>query len=489
MSFSILDMVLGLGVLLLNFLAWRFFAVEDRRVRLVVRLVLFACLCGVLWLSKISPLSPSPWEYDPPRHFLAQLLCLLWWLQAAQIAAATVGMFLLPPAYQKEHLCQDVLRAAIFVAAGFLAVAHVLNMSIGGLIATSGALAIIFGLAVQSTLSDVFSGVVLKATQPFRAGDTVVIGDVRGEVVESNWRAMTLLNSQGNLVVIPNSTTAKTSVINESRPPQMHGVSISVRVSSAVRPSVVLAALDDALQGTPGLLAQPPPVSSARAIGRRYVQYEVLAYVGTDAGKRAAYNDFIDQAHRQLAAHGVEMGTATRVRGEQQPFEQLLRGVEMFKTLSDRQFAELARELSHESYEPGQLIYEAGPNCPDERRALFIVASGVASSLVPHAGQDVELRRLIPGDAVGRSGFLTGVSAPIKLQAVGKVAIVRLKKEALTPILREHPEIAQDMLDELLDYQQKVAEIIREVPTDGANHESLIHRLLEGMRRMHGLIH
>jgi len=66
------------------------------------------------------------------------------------------------------------------------------------------------------------------------------------------------------------------------------------------------------------------------------------------------------------------------------------------------------------------------------------------------------------------------------------VLIVQLKKGALTPLLQEHPEIAKDMLDGLLNYQAKVAEIVREIP--GKDQGSVVHRLLEGIRRMHGLL-
>jgi hypothetical protein len=68
------------------------------------------------------------------------------------------------------------------------------------------------------------------------------------------------------------------------------------------------------------------------------------------------------------------------------------------------------------------------------------------------------------------------------------VLIVRLKKGALTPLLQEHPEIAKDMLDGLLNYQAKVAEIVREIPVNGKDQGSVVHRLLEGIRRMHGLL-
>ncbi|WP_244222930.1 mechanosensitive ion channel family protein [Cupriavidus lacunae] len=85
--------------------------------------------------------------------------------------------------------------ALIFVAAAVAAVAYVLELPVTGLLATSGALAIIVGLAVQSTLGDVFSGLVLNATQPYHPGDLVSIDGIDGRVLEINWRATHLLGS------------------------------------------------------------------------------------------------------------------------------------------------------------------------------------------------------------------------------------------------------------------------------------------------------
>jgi small-conductance mechanosensitive channel len=44
-----------------------------------------------------------------------------------------------------------------------------------GLLATSGIIAIVLGLALQSTLSDVFSGISLNIEKPFRIGDEILL--------------------------------------------------------------------------------------------------------------------------------------------------------------------------------------------------------------------------------------------------------------------------------------------------------------------------
>jgi CRP-like cAMP-binding protein len=255
-----------------------------------------------------------------------------------------------------------------------------------------------------------------------------------------------------------------------------------------VRPATVLTALDDAIEGTRELLASPAPVARVKGIRRRVVDYEVAAYVASADVKSRARNEIADQVFRHLMAHGVALGEA---RGGENVVQgqRLLRTVDMFHTLTDEQLTALCQQLAYESFEPGQIIYKVGVNCPDERRSLYIVASGVAASLIEHDDHDIEIRRLVPGDAVGRSGILTGVSAPIKLKAVGKVLMVSLTKEALTPVLQEHPEVAKDMLDALMDYEAKVRRAEKELPTSVSDQKNLLQRLRDGMRRMHGLLH
>ena len=72
MNFFDKGIVLGLCVLILDFLAWRFLKTEDRRIRLAVRTVLFLALSLVLWSSKMTPFRAALWPDDPMLHLLAQ---------------------------------------------------------------------------------------------------------------------------------------------------------------------------------------------------------------------------------------------------------------------------------------------------------------------------------------------------------------------------------------------------------------------------------
>lgn len=478
----------AVGILLVNFIAWRFLRTGVGRARLATRAVLFLILSIGMWSVGANPLYPAPWVDDPPRHMLFQALELLWWLQGAEVAAVVFGVVVLPSTLRRERLFQDVLRAAIYLGACVFAVAHVLAVSVGGLVATSGALAIILGLAVQSTLSDVFSGIVLNATQPFAIGDDVSIGSMQGKVVDSDWRATTLVNSQGNYVVVPNSTAAKQSIVNESRPPLVHGITVTVRVAERVRPAVIITALRDAIEGTVGLLAQPAPTARATRIDRLFVEYEVVTYVASAGEKDVRRNDLIDEVYRHLIVRGVAVGRRDNDMPSM-PGERLLRSVPMFQTLTNEQIAALAKTLDYKQYAPGELVHQVKAGGTDDVLSLYIVASGVAVVLVDRNGTEVELRRLVPGDAVGQSGILTGVSIPIKVRAIGKVVMVVLNKDALTPVLHDRPEVGQSMLDALLEYQSSVSERENEIPPEPPEQgKSMVQWLLDGMRRVHSLL-
>jgi small-conductance mechanosensitive channel len=173
------------GLLTAQFVAWRTVPSELRALRLTIKLALFTAYSIVLFRSELDPLHAAPWGGDPVRHLIAQVLELAWWYLGARLATLIANSLFFPQLWQKERLFEDVLGAMIFLAASIAAVAYVLELPVRGLLATSGAVAIVVGLAVQSTLSDVFSGIVLNATRPYQLGDLISVDGLDGKVIVS----------------------------------------------------------------------------------------------------------------------------------------------------------------------------------------------------------------------------------------------------------------------------------------------------------------
>src|SRR5262249_17753762 len=146
--------------------------------------------------------------------------------------------------------------------------------------ATSGVIAIILGLALQSTLGDVFSGIVLNLSHPYRPGDWISIeGGTDGRVIETNWRATHILTAKRDLAIVPNSTIAKSKIINVSPPSGIHGVTVNIQTGTPTPPRIVVDVLKRALVNCKLVLEVPAPSVVTKTMNATYLEFEVSFFV------------------------------------------------------------------------------------------------------------------------------------------------------------------------------------------------------------------
>jgi small-conductance mechanosensitive channel len=175
-----------------------------------------------------------------PWHDAAQaVLRIAWWLWMAWFLVGFLRAFVIVEHRPRESkLLQELLAGLIYLAALFAIVSYVFDLPIQGLLATSGVIAIILGLALQSSLGDVFPGIVLGFSRPYRPGDWISIkGGTDGRVIETNWRATHVLTARRDLAIVPNSTIARSKIVNVSSPSGIHGNTVTLQVSSRTPPS------------------------------------------------------------------------------------------------------------------------------------------------------------------------------------------------------------------------------------------------------------
>src|SRR5271170_2280195 len=202
--------------------------------RAVARVIFLILLTLLLLYDGIVPYQPLQQTGAPYRDTIAGTLKIAWWLWAAWFLVALVRAVVIFEGRPRDgKLVQDILSALIYLAAAFAIIAYVFDLPIQGLLATSGVIAIVLGLALQSSLNDVFSGLVLSLSHPYKAGDWIKIdGGTEGRIVELNWRATHILTGHQDLAIVPNSTIAKSKIVNLDYPSAIHGITIEVRLSA-----------------------------------------------------------------------------------------------------------------------------------------------------------------------------------------------------------------------------------------------------------------
>src|SRR6202522_3717174 len=144
----------------------------------IVQLLVFVILTGLLRAGGVAPYRPGVTIGSEPRRLIVGALEAIWWLGAAWLAAGFLRAFVVLGRQPRESkLVQDLLAGLIYLVATFAIIAYVFDLPVKGLLATSGALAIIIGLALQSSLGDVFSGSFLNMERPSRVGDWIILAD------------------------------------------------------------------------------------------------------------------------------------------------------------------------------------------------------------------------------------------------------------------------------------------------------------------------
>jgi small conductance mechanosensitive channel len=125
----------------------------------------------------------------------------------------------------------------------------VAGVSAGSLIAGSAFTAVVFGLAAQQTLGNLFAGLVLLTVRPFRVGERIrlqagALGGVIEGVVSSLGLMYTTLARGEDRIMVPNNGVLSAVVVPIREP---SSVDVKVRLNAGVRPSQVQAILDEGI--------------------------------------------------------------------------------------------------------------------------------------------------------------------------------------------------------------------------------------------------
>jgi small-conductance mechanosensitive channel len=447
-------LLIGAVLVVLDLVLWHSLGPSRRTWRMCSRLLVFVVFCGVMTAAGISPLQPPLWPDDPVLNLMATVLGIAWWLFAARTLTVLLGNGLMSRDGHSARLLYDLMGAVIFLVAIVGAAAYVLQLPVRGLLVTSGAMAIIIGLALQSTLSDVFCGIVLNTTKPYQIDDWISIDGIEGKVLEIDWRSTHLLTDVGSMAVVPNSLAAKAKILNFSRPGSVHGVSVTLAIPSSVHPRQVMDALEKALQGTRALLPGFAPKVSVKSSQLEYNEYQLKGFVASMSQKTEVRNLMFDLAHRHLEASGVTWGTGSPTPSWTRQ-RRLLEEVKVLRSLSSDDRDRLANEMTAVDYQANQVLlaFEEVADC------LMIISTGVVSASIHDGERFIEAVRLGPGEVMGEEGILAQGRSRAEFRSLTSGRLFRIDKTLFDSQLEHRCEL-QVALDKLQHQREAIRDAV-----------------------------
>ena len=262
--------------LVVGFLVTRLVFGDRPVARFLCQLTSFAALTIMLKVAGVTPFTPTPVMDQTVPYVTISVFKIVWWFAASWLLAGFVRAALVFKRQPVEtRFLQDVCAGFIYVCGALAIVNYVFDMPVTGILAASGVIAIGLGLALQSTLGDLFSGLVLNLAKPYDPGDWITLdGGLEGRVIDTNWRATQILTPDNDLAIVPNSVIAKAKIVNASKPEGVHGLTITIRLDPLVAPSTGVAVLETAMLScnrnpSGSSLVRDDPLSGRRGAGMR----------------------------------------------------------------------------------------------------------------------------------------------------------------------------------------------------------------------------
>lgn len=162
-------------------------------------------------------------EIFPPVRDLAVIGIAAWFLlRAVGELERNIQHRALHHGHEVDQTAIDAIgklvRAAIVITAILVAM-QALGFSISGLLAFGGIGGIAVGFAAQGLVANLFGGLTVYASRPFKVGEWIIMpeNNVDGEVQQIGWRATKIMGFDRRPFFVPNALFNTAVLINHSR--------------------------------------------------------------------------------------------------------------------------------------------------------------------------------------------------------------------------------------------------------------------------------
>ena len=239
-------------------------------------------------------------------------------LSAAAAAAGMAGAFFkdyirrsnLP--ISGTGLAHGLIKGTVLTI-GFLVVLSILGISITPIITALGIGGLAVALALQDTLSNLFAGIHILIEKPIRIGDFIRLETGQeGYVEDITWRTTRIRMLPNNMVIIPNSKVAQTTLTNYSLPEKKMSVLIPVSVGYSTDPDLVERVLVEeataAAGAVPGLLGEPAPfVRLIPGFGASSLDFTLICQVGEFVDQYTVQHELRKRILARFRSEGIEI--------------------------------------------------------------------------------------------------------------------------------------------------------------------------------------
>ena len=394
------------------------------------------------------------------RNFVEYGVQIGVWLSAAFLINRLVGVLFWDGFIGRlsdrpvPRLPRDLTAMVLFSVAVLAIISTVFQRDVTSMLAASGVLGVIIGLALRTVILDLFMGLAIPLERPFKIGDWLMIHQNRvethiiAEVIEINWRTTRLRTTRNNMVVVPNSKMGDTIVTNYMEPKPHFRIDLDFIIDFEVPSERVLRVMTAGIKAVAdgeGILEDPAAEVRIKDSTLEGAEYEVRFFI---LPAKISPNEARHVVNRSVLEHLIHSGITPAHAKEEiflqrrerraldasldEDLYQLLTRTELFRKLNAAEFAAVFREMRKRDLAEGETLYAQG----DAGDSMFICVEGLLASAITVRGQgEVKVETLRAGQHFGEGSIFKATSRSTTVTAEADSLVYEIERHVIEPLL------------------------------------------------------
>jgi small-conductance mechanosensitive channel len=358
----------------------------------------------------------------------------------------------------------DLARLFLILLGTTIVLATVWKADLAGVVTALGVSSIVIGLALQDTLGSVTSGIALLFERPFSVGDWLRVGDVVGQVIDINWRAVRLQTLERELVVIPHKLIGGETIRNFSQPNRLHAERIRIGFSYNNPPNLARQVLKETALETKGILTEPEPKVFTLSYDDSAITYEVKFFI-QDYGELEEIRDrFMTRVWYASQRNNLTIPFPIRTlyhfhgpkaQDTSKKFADSLQSIPASVPFSQEQALSQGMALHH--FGASEKVLRQGISSD----SLYIIISGQAVMTVKDdLEQDQEVLRLSVGEFFGAMALFSGEASIVTVTAVEDLEVMKLDSTVVNQMIERQPSFARE-IGQILEIRRRAIAAVK----------------------------
>ncbi|CAK0764837.1 Small-conductance mechanosensitive channel [uncultured Gammaproteobacteria bacterium] len=451
-------------------MALKFFG--DKVRKLLLPLIASLAIASALYSGGSAYQTVGIQAFDTTRQILAYALGIAEILFLAVFVRRVVQFLLLDGLLASAlgtpvpRLLSQLSGLIIYLLAIAAVIGIVFQQDLTVLWAASGVIGFVFGIALRDMILDIFTGLAINLDRPVKIGDNVLLqraGEqvVEGKVLEISWRTTRIENLFGNIIIVPNSKLASSTITNYSSPKSFFGVPIVITLDAEIPPDRAIRVLQAAAtEGVAGftLPDAPAPAVLVKDIGAVGVEY-VIVFCPTLETRFRGRSSVLFHALIHLAKAGIRPAwpklertqadrTTTSDGSGPEPHHLalLLGATELFRDLNEAELNLLSEGAQVRPLSLGAILTQGGEGATAITlviEGLFVQEGRRAGPGGATAATPQQPGLVGPGALVGGEALLTGDAHACTLRAKTAALVAELDLALIRRLLAQRPPLAE----------------------------------------------